>query len=44
MNINRSIFNQSKSQSVRNMLSILLEEEKRHLVELREYMEEMEQI
>ncbi|MCL5057456.1 MAG: ferritin family protein [Actinobacteria bacterium] len=40
----QSIFNQSKSQTVRNMLSILLEEEKRHLVELREHMEEMQQI
>jgi len=37
----QSVFNQSESPVVRNMLSILLEEEKRHLVELREHLEEM---
>jgi rubrerythrin len=39
----QGIFNQSKSQAVRNALSILLEEEKRHLVELREHLEEMQE-
>ncbi|HBV97819.1 MAG: hypothetical protein JL50_02740 [Peptococcaceae bacterium BICA1-7] len=38
----QSIFNQSKSPTVRSMLSILLEEEKRHLVELRDHLEELQ--
>lgn len=38
----QGIYNQSGSQAVRNMMSRLLEEEKMHLVELREEMENLE--
>ncbi|MCL6478351.1 MAG: ferritin family protein [Peptococcaceae bacterium] len=37
----QGIYNQVKSQTVKDMMSRLLEEEKMHLVELREQMEEM---
>ncbi len=39
----QGIYNQASSQAVKNMMSRLLEEEKMHLIELREEMESMEE-
>ncbi|MFZ5644255.1 MAG: ferritin family protein [Bacillota bacterium] len=38
----QEMYSQVRSQVLKNMLSILLEEEKMHLVELREHMEELQ--
>lgn len=38
----QGVLSQAKAQEVKNALHILLEEEKRHLVELREHLEEMQ--